>query len=85
MVGKIGTAYRRGGHVMNQSVGYERTRGAGIDIGESEEVWRRICVDGGIFHQSLDGQRHRLTQTGRLWQSSWFGVGNTFEKTNLWE
>jgi hypothetical protein len=48
-VGKMGAAHRRGGHVMGESVGYGLSRGVRIDIGESEEAWWRICVDGGIF------------------------------------
>jgi diacylglycerol kinase family enzyme len=44
----MGAAYRRGEHVKDERVGYELIRGIRIEVGESKEAWRRICVDGGI-------------------------------------
>jgi diacylglycerol kinase family enzyme len=41
-------AYQGGKHVDDERVGYEVTKAVRIEVEETEERWRRICVDGGI-------------------------------------
>lgn len=44
----MGAAYAGGKHVEDESVGYEKARAVAVEIGEGEERWRRVCVDGRI-------------------------------------
>lgn len=44
----MGLAYQGGSHVRDPQVRYESVRGVRIEVGEEEERWRRVCVDGAI-------------------------------------
>ncbi|KAH7400536.1 ATP-NAD kinase-like domain-containing protein [Phaeosphaeria sp. MPI-PUGE-AT-0046c] len=44
----MGLAYQGGKHVEDESVTYEKVEGVRIEMGEAEERWRRVCVDGKI-------------------------------------
>lgn len=45
----LGLAYQGGKHIYDKAVGYESVDKIRIDFKESEERWRRVCVDGNII------------------------------------
>lgn len=44
----MGLAYAGGVHVQDPLVRYENVQGIRIEVGEEEECWRRVCIDGAI-------------------------------------
>lgn len=44
----MGLAYQGGKHVEDEMVTYEAIEGLRIDMKETDERWRRVCVDGKI-------------------------------------
>lgn len=51
----FGLAFQGGGHVKDESVGYENIDGLRIDFAEKDSRWRRVCVDGKIVRVSEGG------------------------------
>ena len=51
----LGMAFQGGGHVQEETVGYENVGGLRIDFDEKESRWRRVCVDGKIVRVSEGG------------------------------
>lgn len=42
-------AYQGGGHVKNNAVGYEEIQEMRVHMNETDERWRRVCIDGTIY------------------------------------
>ncbi|KAI9700619.1 MAG: hypothetical protein M1836_001986 [Candelina mexicana] len=53
----MGLAYQGGLHVKEEAVGYEDVAGVRIDFehGETDDEWRRVCVDGKIVRVAAGG------------------------------
>ncbi|OOF94454.1 hypothetical protein ASPCADRAFT_6139 [Aspergillus carbonarius ITEM 5010] len=49
------SAYQRGQHVGNESVSYDEIEGFRVELGELDERWRRICIDGKIIAVETGG------------------------------
>ena len=48
VMGIMAAAYRGGKHVDDPRVGYREVEGVQIEIRETDERWRRVCIDGRI-------------------------------------
>ena len=48
VMGIMTAAYRGGKHVDDPRVGYREVEGVQIEIRETDERWRRVCIDGRI-------------------------------------
>lgn len=48
VMGILGLAFKGGQHTDDEIVGYDRVEGVRIDFDESDNRWRRVCVDGKI-------------------------------------
>ena len=51
----FGQAFSGGKHVSEPSVGYDHVDGLKVDMEESDEHWRRVCVDGKIIRVGEGG------------------------------
>ena len=51
----MGLAFQGGGHVDDETVGYEGVEGIRIDFDERDARWRRVCVDGRIVRVGESG------------------------------